>query len=239
VVAALDLIIEKFQDHIAPHASALTHQLTRCFLEYASAGSDDDDAAMAASQVIEAVSTVLQSTKAVPELFPAMESHLLPMLAQVFSEDGDLMEYIENACDVLSFLTYYGAGISEQLWSVFPMLYRTWDKWAFDLISNMAVPIDNYISRGTDVFIAGRSAEGDRYIEMLLDMCGRVMKDERQSEKEARTAVQLTMVVLHNCKGRIDEYIPPILAMLSERVRTVSDGVMDLFSAFLLLVEAD
>lgn len=47
------------------------------------AGSDDDDAAMAASQVIEAVSTVLQSTKAVPELFPAMESHLLPMLAQV------------------------------------------------------------------------------------------------------------------------------------------------------------
>lgn len=69
----------------------------------------------------------------------------------------------------------------------------------------------------------------DRYIEMLLDMCGRVMKDERQSEKEARTAVQLTMVVLHNCKGRIDEYIPPILAMLSERVRTVSDGVVDLF----------
>ncbi|CAM9943138.1 unnamed protein product, partial [Ectocarpus fasciculatus] len=36
VVAALDLIIEKFQDHIAPHASALTQQLTRCFLEYAS-----------------------------------------------------------------------------------------------------------------------------------------------------------------------------------------------------------
>ncbi|CAM9649296.1 unnamed protein product, partial [Hapterophycus canaliculatus] len=35
VVSALDLIIEKYQDHIAPHASALTQQLTRCFLEYA------------------------------------------------------------------------------------------------------------------------------------------------------------------------------------------------------------
>lgn len=46
-------------------------------------GSDDEDAAMAASQVIEAVSTVLQSTKAVPELFPAMEAHLLPMLVEV------------------------------------------------------------------------------------------------------------------------------------------------------------
>lgn len=42
------------------------------------------------------------------------------------------------------------------------MLYRTWDKWAFDLISNLAVPIDNYVSRGTDVFIEGRTSEGAR-----------------------------------------------------------------------------
>lgn len=38
----------------------------------------------------------------------------------------------------------------------------TWDKWAFDLISNMAVPIDNYISRGTDVFVEGRAPDGRR-----------------------------------------------------------------------------
>lgn len=47
------------------------------------AGNDDDDSALAAGQVIEAVSTVLQSTKAIPELFPTMEAHLLPMLVQV------------------------------------------------------------------------------------------------------------------------------------------------------------
>lgn len=45
-------------------------------------GNDDDDSALAAGQVIEAVSTVLQSTKAVPELFPAMEAHLMPMLVK-------------------------------------------------------------------------------------------------------------------------------------------------------------
>lgn len=46
-------------------------------------GNDDDDSALAAGQVIEAVSTVLQSTKSLPELFPAMEAHLMPMLVQV------------------------------------------------------------------------------------------------------------------------------------------------------------
>lgn len=52
-------------------------------------------------------------------------------------------------------------------------------------------------------------------------MCQRVLGDGCQSEKEARTAAQLLMVVLHNCKGRVDEYVPPILGMLSARVKTV------------------
>ena len=56
---------------------------------------------------------------------------------------------------------------------------------------------------------------------MVLDMCQRVLQDDRQTEKEARTAAQLAMVVLHHCKGRVDEYIPPILVMISERVKTV------------------
>lgn len=63
----------------------------------------------------------------------------------------------------------------------------------------------------------------DRYIEMVLDMCQRVLQDDRQTEKEARTAAQLAMVVLHHCKGRVDEYIPPMLVMISERIKTVSD----------------
>lgn len=33
---------------------------------------------------------------------------MLFLIEQIFSEDGELMEYFENACDVLSFLTYYG-----------------------------------------------------------------------------------------------------------------------------------
>lgn len=53
-------------------------------------------------------------------------------------------------------------GISPQLWTLFPLLYRAWDKYAYDLVSNMAVPMDNYISRGTDVFVSGATPEGHR-----------------------------------------------------------------------------
>lgn len=63
-----------------------------------------------------------------------------------------------------------------------------------------------------------------RYIEMVLDMSSRVLKDERQSGKEARTAAQLVMVVLHHCSGRVDQYLPVMLAMLNDRLRAVREA---------------
>lgn len=63
-----------------------------------------------------------------------------------------------------------------------------------------------------------------RYTDMVMDMCVRVLKDSRQTEKEARTAAQLLMVVLHHCKGRIDDYVPSMLEILVERVKTVREA---------------
>lgn len=62
-----------------------------------------------------------------------------------------------------------------------------------------------------------------RYIEMLLDMCSRVLKDTRQTEQEVRTAAQLVMVVLHHCSGKVDQYLSAMLAMLNERLPAVSE----------------
>lgn len=64
-----------------------------------------------------------------------------------------------------------------------------------------------------------------RYIEMVLDMSSRVLKDTRQSEKEAKVAAQLVMVILHHCPGRVDHYLPAMLAMLNDRLRTVGSSL--------------
>ena len=48
VVSALEVIIEKFDDQIMPHAAMLVQQLCESFMAYASEGSEDDEAAMAA-----------------------------------------------------------------------------------------------------------------------------------------------------------------------------------------------
>lgn len=47
--------------------------------------------------------------------------------------------------------------ISSQIWSLWPLLYQAYNEWAFDYFENILVPIDNFISRGTEVFLSGQN----------------------------------------------------------------------------------
>ena len=52
VVAALQVIIDQFGDHIDTHAVALVTQLSTALQNYCGAGEEDNDAAMAATQCL-------------------------------------------------------------------------------------------------------------------------------------------------------------------------------------------
>lgn len=47
--------------------------------------------------------------------------------------------------------------ISMQLWSLWPLLYQAYNEWAFDYFENILVPLDNFVSKGTDVFLSGQN----------------------------------------------------------------------------------
>jgi hypothetical protein len=47
--------------------------------------------------------------------------------------------------------------ISEQMWSLWPLLIQCFHEWAIDYFENILVPLDNFISRGTDTFLSGQN----------------------------------------------------------------------------------
>ena len=47
--------------------------------------------------------------------------------------------------------------ISPQLWTMWPLLYQAFNEWAFDYFENILVPLDNFISRGTAVFLSSQN----------------------------------------------------------------------------------
>uniref|UniRef100_A0A7S3QJN0 Importin N-terminal domain-containing protein n=1 Tax=Chaetoceros debilis TaxID=122233 RepID=A0A7S3QJN0_9STRA len=234
VIAALQSIIDRFGDHIEPHAIALVTQLTTAFNTYCDAGEDDDDALMAASQCLECIATVLKGIHERPELYRQLEPTLLPVIRRIISEDGDFIEYIEYALEILTFLTYFPEDISNELYDIFPLIYVAFDQWAFDYLGQMVPPVENFIGKNPSLFVSRQGVVSNQnmsYVDMVFSMITKTLTstetypggfDDPSSDYEMRKALSLYMSLLLNCKGMLDNYLPSIndivLAKLAEKV---------------------
>jgi importin-7 len=226
VVSALQVLLDKFGDHIEPHAVALVKELSNAFSQYCSAGEDedDDDAALAAAQCLECIATVLKGVCSKESMLATLEPLLLPLVLRILGNDGNFIEYLECALDILTFLTYFQSTLSMELWQAFPLIYVAFDQWAYDYLSMMVPCLQSYISKAPDVFLAGvaqlphlqQSPDGSptpaaptiSYLDLVISMASKTVTNDRASEPECRYALSLLMCVLHNCPGKVDPYIP-------------------------------
>ena len=215
VVAALQVIIDKFGDHIEPHAWALVTQLATAFDQYCNAGEDDDDddAAMAAAQCLECIATVLKGLCEKPQMYKALEPQLIPLTLKILGHDGDYIEYLECALDILTFLTYFPDEIAPDLWQAFPLLYIAFDQWAYDYLNLMVPPLQSFIAKDPQSFLQGSAVlpEGKiSYVDLIFSIVAKTVTNDRSSESECRQALSLFLSVLHCCHGQVDVYVPMI-----------------------------
>ena len=47
--------------------------------------------------------------------------------------------------------------ISQRMWDLWPLLVNSYHTWAEDYLEHILVPLENYICRGTAVFLAGQN----------------------------------------------------------------------------------
>ena len=225
VVSALQAIIDKFGDHIEPHAVALVTQLSHTFAQYCREEDDDDEAAMAAAQCLECIATVLKGICDKPEMFKALEPQLIPLVLQILGNEGEFIEYLECALDILTFLVYFPSDITPELWQALPLIYIAFDQWAYDYLNLMVPPLQSFIGKAPLVFLAGiaQLPEGNvRYIDLIFSMVSKTVTNDRASESECRQALSLFTSILHNCRGHVDTYFKAmndiVLAKLGQQV---------------------
>jgi hypothetical protein len=244
VVAALDSIINKFGDELIPHAALLVQKLCESFLNYAGDGTDgdDDEAAMAACQCIEAVSTVLDTmvkSEQSNQMLVQVQPFLVPVLQLVLRPDGDYIEYLESALEILTFVTYFAEVKADKndvaavhaakqqvaqaigpYLELFPLLVHAFHHYAYDYMANMMSPIDNFIGFATDQFINSiEPSSQESYVQLMLGMTAKVYTSGGKSTvREAIAGTHLLMSLLHNCHGKVDLYLPTVLDLVFERL---------------------
>ncbi|KAK9824621.1 hypothetical protein WJX72_011782 [[Myrmecia] bisecta] len=227
LVVSLESIVEKFGEDMAPYAVGLCQHLTAAFWriqanqDEENEDDEDDMGALAAYGCLRALATVLESVSSLPHLFPQLEEIVFPVMQKMCSAEGQ--EIFEEILEIISYFTYFSPEISARMWSLWPLLYQCFQDWAVDYFENILVPLDNYISRGTPVFVASTSPN---YLEQASKMAESALTNADMDEDDVVSAPKLLEVIIQNCTGRIDHCIGPYLHLVLTRLATAEKAFL-------------
>nr|BAJ99987.1 predicted protein [Hordeum vulgare subsp. vulgare] len=218
LVFTLETIVDRFGEEMAPYALGLCQSLAAAFWRcMASSEADDeveDSGALAAVGCLRALSTILESISSLPHLFIQIEPTLLPILRRMLTSDGQ--DVYEEVLEIVSYLTFYSPTISLDMWSLWPLMMEALNDWAIDFFENILVPLDNYISRGTEHFVTCKDPD---YQQSLWKGLSSVMTDQNMEDSDIVPAPKLIEVFFQNCKGQVDHWVEPYLRLTIDRLR--------------------
>lgn len=207
IVSSLEMILQRFSEELATMALPLVVKLGETFFTYCKDNGaeedEDDELSLAAYSCLEAVLTVLEGVQARPEVYELLEPVLCSMVERLLDPEGEFLEYFENTLSILGYMSLH-APLTPRVWNLFLMMMTAFHKYAFDYLGEMLLPIFAFVSRGTDTFLTGDPSRGVNFLDMLWKANQKI--EDSASEVEMATAAALFWIVLHHCKGRVDEF---------------------------------
>jgi len=231
VVFTLETITEKFGEDIAPYALGMTQNLAAAFwkvIAESESKDDDDYGVLACCGCLRAMSTILESVSSLPHMYPDLEATVFPILQKMIGEQG--YDVFEEILEILSYLTYFTPVVTPRMWELWPLMIKTMDDWALQYFENMLIPLDNYISRGTEHFLT----PGSPYVEDTYNVCKKVLEGD-YPEPDCLAAPKLMECVMTNCRGRVDVVIEPYVNLALKRLTTAE---MSYFRDLLMMTYA-
>uniref|UniRef100_A0A0D9VFY5 Importin N-terminal domain-containing protein n=1 Tax=Leersia perrieri TaxID=77586 RepID=A0A0D9VFY5_9ORYZ len=190
LVFTLETIVDKFGEEMAPYALGLCQNLAaafwRCMASQEADDEADDSGALAAVGCLRAISTILESVSSLPQLFIQIEPTLLPIMRRMLTSDGQ--DVYEEVLEIVSYMTFFSPTISLDMWSLWPLMMEALNDWAIDFFENILVPLDNYVSRGTDHFLACKDPD---YQQSLWSALSSIMMDQNMEDSDIEPAPKL------------------------------------------------
>ena len=98
-------------------------------------------------QCLDTIDAILEAVGEREDVVLSLEPLLVPLFLRVLNSEGDCFEYIDTVVNMISGFTYYGTEISQATWSVCGPLMNALNEWAIDYVSEMMVPVLNYMTK--------------------------------------------------------------------------------------------
>mmetsp|Transcript_5295 Transcript_5295/g.7439 ORF Transcript_5295/g.7439 Transcript_5295/m.7439 type:complete len:1038 (+) Transcript_5295:129-3242(+) len=217
LVNTLDIIIERYRDEMEPYAVVLCKKLSEMILRILSESENDnddneEDSAITVFESLSAIQTILDAVSDKPHLYVEIEKILYPIMVKLANPDAS--DFFEEGMKLISFITCFAPTITPEMWFFFKHLYDLFDKHGIEIVSELLIPYDNFINRGTQYFLQSN------YITYVFDIIKRVLTSENALETQCGDACKLIEVVLHNLRGHVDNLVEPFLQLAISKFNT-------------------
>ena len=239
---SLEALVARYSKSVAPHAVNLCAHLAQQFWKLVGSAEEHDDDAdsdgeydpteiSAAYAVLQTIGTVMASIASQPHLYPQIEEIMWPVLEKYTSTEGQ--DVFEEVMEIVTYLTYYAPEISPRMWSLYPRILHCLNDWALDGFDAALHPLDNYIDRGTEVFLSTTAQTSPSLVEMTELTIAKALLTEGIDPDAAAAAPKLASVMLQHCRGRVDSSVPKLLELATDSLsmqqgidRGVADAVL-------------
>lgn len=218
----LEALTGAFGEEIAPYAVELTQRLVQTFAKMVSNAEEDENGMTeyAASQALLTICSILQSVHSLKHIYPTLEAILFPMLDTLISPD--YQSFIENTMEILTYLTFHSAEISDQIFGLYKKVFQAYHEWAgLEYIEDFVAPLDNLISRCTARFLAN-----PEYVKEVFSIAlEAVGAGEREATVETlENALYLFEPISQDCRGHCDEFVNQFLVNFTKWLYVTDKG---------------
>lgn len=161
LIAALQGIVETYQEEIAPFAVDICVKLSQAYVRLIQSNGQGDDedqeTSLSADGIVTAIRHVLISIRSVPnkeQMYQQLEAILQECLTITITQPDNMS--VEEGLTCISELLYNQPQISDLMWSYYPIMMDSFinNKGILDeYIPQTAVPVLNYISKNPQQFM--------------------------------------------------------------------------------------
>ncbi|KAK5668770.1 Nonsense-mediated mRNA decay protein 5 [Batrachochytrium dendrobatidis] len=211
----MDQLVFEYSEQLAPFAVQLATQLCSTFMRIMSdtnfTNEDDfdldeaEDKTMAAMGVLKTISSLILSVEGSPVILAEVDKVISP--AVVFVLENCILDLYEEIFEIIETATFCSKSISETLWKLFPLIYKTFQSDAFDYFQEISPSLHNYVIYGKEVLVQSKE-----HRNMIFDIAWRIFHGgSGVGESDRVRACQLLEIMMLHLREHMDEFIPKCL----------------------------
>jgi hypothetical protein len=205
-------LIETYADQMEDVAVPIAANLVSTFNELVDlsgeTAEDDSYKALTALGILVALQSLVKATFDQPQVMRQMETTMVNMIATILQ--NGVMDFYEEMLSLMDLFT--SLSVSPQMWQLLPILFDVFTRDGFDFFSEMMSVLYNLVRVDTDTFLSD-----PKHLEIIVSMCKTILTSECGEDMQTN-ACKLLEVIVIQCQGKMDAYVPSVMEVCLERL---------------------